>query len=101
MTPEQAHTLHILAIAAALLGVLETLMGFFLGQARKPQTRNLGSMLVFAGPSFLVAAAILYWGGAGYLPTLIGALVVAAIGSNVGVFRMVRAAKKSSGNQFP
>jgi hypothetical protein len=32
---------------------------------------------------------------------LIGALVVAAIGSNVGVFRMVRAAKKSSGNQFP
>ncbi|HEX3666991.1 MAG TPA: hypothetical protein VHU23_17345 [Rhizomicrobium sp.] len=100
MTPEQAHPLHALAIGAALLGVVETLMGVFFRQAQKAQTRNLSYMLMVAGPGFLIAAAILYWGGAGY-PTIIGALVAIGIGSNIGVLRMARAAKKSAGNQFP
>jgi hypothetical protein len=101
MTPGQAQTLHTLAMLAAALGIVETLLAFIFGQAQKTQIKNLSYMLLGAGPGFLVAAAILYWGGVGYLPTMIAAFVAAAIGSNVGVLRMVRAAKKSAGNQFP
>jgi hypothetical protein len=97
MTPHQPSDLQTYAMAAAGLGVLETIMGLIYARSAGPQ-RNIAGLFLWAGPAFLIAGAILYFAW-DYMQSLTVAGCVAIAGCVWGAFQMVRAAQESSGDQ--
>ena len=98
MTPAQAQTLQTMMLAMAGLGVVETLMGIFYARSTGPQ-KNISQFFLFAGPGFLVGAAILRWAW-DYKQSMIVAIAIVAACCAFGGLRMVRASKEAAGDKL-
>ena len=98
MTPAQAQTLQTLMLAMAGLGVVETLMGIWYSRSAGPQ-KNISQLFLFAGPGFLVGAAILHWAW-DYVQSLTVAIAIVGACCVFGGLRMVRASKEAAGDRL-